>query len=169
MAEHIAEVIFIDMERSEVDTDRSKPEKGMYFFKGDPFVITPDSYKRAETCPDYVYKWCTISFEGRTLKKWIYQGWEFVQHGEDRIFPQGADLDGEGHWSFGDGVLMKMPLERYMNRKAKELRSADEAKKSVRRKLDADIAASDPKLGRGAVLTEEERERFLSDDSIGLP
>ena len=45
MAEHIAEVIFIDMERSEVDEERSKPTKGVYFFKGEPELITPDSYR----------------------------------------------------------------------------------------------------------------------------
>ncbi len=169
MAEHIAEVIFIDTENSEVDEERSKPEKGIYFFKGEPNVITPDSYKRAETCPDFVYKWGRHTEDGRSLNKWIFQyGWDFVIHGEDKIYPQGAQLDAEGHWTFGDGVLMKMPLEKYMKRKARELRAIDEDQKARKKQFNDDVAASDPALGKGAVLSDDELKRYLSDDEIGI-
>lgn len=170
MAEHLGEVRKIDLEKSEIDTDRSKPEQGIYFFRGDPVVITTDSYKRPETCPDYVYQFCTTSFEGRTLKKWIYQlHYDFVQHGEDLIFPEGCELDAEGHWIFGDAVLMKIPLEVYMRRKIKAHKTQDDAKQAVRREFNAQVAASDKKLGKGAVLTEEEIEQYLTDDELGLP
>jgi len=170
MAEHIGEIPFIDMERSEVDEERSKPEKGIYFFKGEPTVITPDSYKRAETCPDFVYKWGRHTEDGRSLNKWIFQyHYDFVTHKEDRIYPQGAQLDAEGHWTFGDGVLMKIPLEVYMKRKARELRSINEDQKARRQQFQADVAAADPKFGKGAVLSDEELKRYLSDEEIGIP
>ena len=165
MAEHIAEVIFIDMERSEIDEERSRPTKGIYFFKGEPELITNDSYKHADTCPDFVYKWGRHTEDGRSLNKWINQyGWDFVNHGEDKIYPQGAQLDADGHWQFGDGVLMKIPLEVYMKRKAREQKAIEDAQKAVRGQFRADVAASDPKLGKGAVLTEEELKQYLSDE-----
>ena len=169
MAEHIAEVIFIDMERSKIDEERSKPAKGIYFFKGEPVVITNESYKHAETCPDFVYKWGRHTEDGRSLNKWIFQyGWDFVTHGEDKIYPQGAQLDAEGHWIFSDGVLMKLPLEVHMKRRARELKAIDDAQKARKRQFNADVAASDPKLGKGAVLSDEELARYLSDDEIGV-
>lgn len=169
MAEHIAEIPFIDMERSEIDEERSKPEKGIYFFKGEPTVITSDSYKRAETCPDFVYKWGRHTLDGRSLNKWIYQyGWDFVTHGEDKIFPQGAQLDAEGHWIFGDGVLMKIPLEKLMQRKAREQKISENQQKAVRSKFRQDVAASDNKLGKGAVMSDEELKQYLSEDKLGI-
>lgn len=169
MAEHIAEVIFIDMERSVIDEERSKPAKGVYFFRGTPTVITNASYKNAETCPDYVYKWGRHTEDGRSLNKWIFQyGYDFVTHGEDKIYPQGAQLDADGHWIFGDGVLMKISLEAYMQRKSRELRSIDEAQKARKRQFNKDIATADERLGAGAVLSDEELKRYLSDDEIGL-
>ena len=50
-----------------------------------------------------------------------------------------------------------------MKRKAREQKAISDAQKAVRSQFRADVAASDKKLGKGAVMPEEELKKYLSD------
>jgi hypothetical protein len=154
MADTLGGVKAIDLERSDVDEGRSNPEKGIYFFNGEPTVISDKSYKDAGTCPPYVFEWVSKEMGGgRRLKHYLYNlHFDFVQNIEDPYFPQGADLDGDGHWTYGDMVWMKCPLELHMERKVKQVRAQDDASKAIHKQFAQNIG----KDSKGSVMSEDE-------------
>jgi len=162
MADTLRDIDIIDMNRSIVDEERSEPENGLYFFK-EKVSITDKSYKDAATCPDDVLKWGVMTEDGRQIRKWrLVYNFDFVVHKEDPYYPEGAELDGEGHWIFGDAILMKCPLELHMQRKQKDLKTAEDSKKAAGRQFRSAVA----KDVRDAAMSEEELEPYLTPKDI---
>lgn len=158
MADTLRDIDIIDMERSVIDEERSEPENGLYFFK-EKVVISDKSYRDAGTCPPDVLKWGTMTEDGRQIRKWrLTYHFDFVVHKEDPYYPEGAELDAEGHWIYGDAVLMKCPLELYMQRKQKDMKRAEDAKKAKGRQFRSAIA----KDAKDAAMSEEETEEYLT-------
>jgi len=158
MADTLKDIDIIDMERSVVDEERSEPENGLYFFK-EKVSITDKSYKDAATCPPDVLKWGRMTEDGRQIRKWrLVFHYDFVVHKEDPYYPEGAELDGEGHWVFGDAILMKCPLDVHMQRKVKDLKTADDNLKAKGRQFRTAVA----KDVKDAAMSEEETEQYLT-------
>ena len=162
MADTLKDIDIIDMERSIIDKERSEPENGLYFFK-EKVSITDKSYKDASTCPPDVLKWGRMTENGGQIRKWrLVYHFDFVVHGEDPYYPEGAELDGEGHWIFGDAILMKCPLELHMERKQKAVKRSEDDLKAKGRAFRMAVE----KDATGAAMSEEETEKYLTPKDI---
>lgn len=158
MADTLKDVKIIDMERSVIDEERSEPENGLYFFK-EKVEITDKSYKDASLCPPDVLKWGTMTPDGRQIRKWrLVFHYDFVVHKEDPYYAEGAELDSEGHWIFGDAILMKCPLDIHMQRKLGDMKKAEDNLKAKGRQFRTAVA----KDVKDAAMSEEETEQYLT-------
>lgn len=118
----------IDKKRSTMDTKRSDPERGLYFFKEgekERFKIRTGSNKLAP----YWYHWIKND-PVRINSVMIRKGYDFVTRDDD-VVPEGVHLNAEGKYQFGDLVLMKCDLGDFLRRK-----------KDIRIRADAGILAT---------------------------
>jgi hypothetical protein len=143
MATHLAEVQFIDLRKSTLDKERSKPEKGIYKFKKE--VIADRGITRN---PNYKHKWGTK----RTAKRFT-QNWEDSYDAEyvginPYIYPKGARLDENGIWTYGDAALMRIPLEKYAEKIKRDKELSDAEAEAVLRKYQRE-------MGKDALSPEE--------------
>ena len=166
MADTLADVKIVDLEHSEIDEERSNPEKGEYFFLGEPVCVSDKSYKDASTCPPFVFKWVSPEIGGgRRIKTFRHNlHFDFVVHGEDPYYPQGADLDADGHWTYSDMVLLKCPLEIHMQRKAKQVKQQLEARKAIRRQFRQNVRQE----AKDAAMTDEEIAEAIGSEDISV-
>ena len=118
---HLGNIPIIDLRKSVIDEKKSKPDQDEYVFKK-KVVIDPRGIVRN---PDYKIKWGSLIRGGQDLSQMRFAfGYDFVTP-EDKIWPEGVKRNSDGHYQFGDAVLMKCPLRTYIE-KIKEDRQAVE-------------------------------------------
>ena len=118
---HLGNIPIIDLRKSVIDEKKSKPDQDEYVFKK-KVTIDPRGIVRN---PDYKIKWGSLIRDGQDLSQMRFAfGYDFVTP-EDKIWPEGVKRNSDGHYQFGDAVLMKCPLRTYIE-KIKEDRQAVE-------------------------------------------
>jgi len=75
--------------------------------------------------PDFKLKWGSFIRDGEDLEGLRMDGWDFVTP-EDQLWPEGARLV-DGQYRFKDMVLLKLPLNSYIEKK-KQLRDKQNRK-----------------------------------------
>ena len=122
----LSDIRIIDLNHSEWDKKTSKPEKGQYEFTKKIYT----NQKMADTTRglDFSYKFKWNTNNEKAIRDWrIKYGFELVTV-KDPSFPEGAELDAEGKWIFGDAVLMKIPLRKYAE---KQMRAEAKSNRAV--------------------------------------
>ncbi len=129
-----AETRVVDLTKSKVDEEKTDLKKYDYYFE-DGGKVYYKLYKDLTKSP-WHFGWCNKDPE--FIKKWRYQlGFDFVFPGKDPYFPECAHLNEENLWEFGDTVMMKQPIEVYIERqierKAQNERRLRSAKQTMRK------------------------------------
>jgi len=119
-----------------------------YKFKKKVYVKKPDDYLKAETMHPYFFHWGRHTADGREVQKWIIKwNYSFLTK-EDEYWPEGVPRNEEGHYQWGDAVLMKISIQDFIAKRKKELKKANEAPTRRMRKFKDSLPkeAQDDKL-----------------------
>lgn len=120
----------LDLKASKVDTEKSTPAN--YVFKGDK------KYYSKRSKPKFITKWCTVPNEKERgvplLKSWEFlYGFTPVKFNDFDYWVEGITPDGSGHCIHGDAILVKIPIEKYVEKvKADRKASVDATVSGVR-------------------------------------
>ena len=113
---------FIDKEKSEIDEKKSNPEKGLYHCVEGKRV--PYRFKLRDGKPaPYWFHWAHNE-PTRISSLKIRKGYIEVTR-DDKIVPEGMIISTQGHYEFGDLVLMRCSLEQYLNRRIYSRKKSD--------------------------------------------
>lgn len=105
-------------------------EKGRYEFKTK--VYTDKRMEDSTGGLDFGYRFKWNRDDERAIRDWrVKFGFELVTM-KDPYLPEGAELDSEGKWVFGDAVLMKITLRKYAE---KQMRSIELSERASQDKL----------------------------------
>jgi len=139
---HLGQIKLIDLKRSEIDKEKSDPKIGKYVFKKKAYTKYPfadDTYK---------YKWNTVDRRPNQIspeEEWkINYKFDYVVVGQDNVWPEGVKPNGEGHYQFGDAILMKCRIEDYIEKRKHEIAKSEKAYKAKRDEYQASLR----KIGR---------------------
>ena len=104
----LGDIKTIDLKNSVVDEKLSKPEDGNYVFKSKRYV----AYNGSGPRPDWWFRWIRHEANNgfREEREARVEGYSYVQSGVDPYWPESVPPDGDGHFVYGDVVLMKRPL-----------------------------------------------------------
>ena len=152
-AERLKDFALINKKRSTLDEKRSDPERGLYFFKEgekERFKIKTGTGKLAP----YWYHWIRND-PVRINSVMIRKGYDFVTQ-EDEVVPEGMNVNAEGHYQYGDLVLMKCALIRYLERRRASRIKSSQAVRTTLNKFKREQSKE------GALL-----EKSLLDDIVG--
>ena len=152
MVDFIHNVKNIDLNRSEWDEKKSDPSKGMYELKHKVYVRDGD-YLQQDTRPPWVFMW--NRYEPRTNYKEV-RDWQIKYQAtfvtlEDPYWPEGVPPDAEGKYVYGDAVLMKIPLEVWMNKRIADSERSERAGKSLKRKFEQTAKAEGAGISEDAI------------------
>ena len=127
-----AETRIVDLTKSKVDEEKTNLKKFDYYFEEGGKVYYR-LYKDLTKSP-WHFGWCNKDPE--FIKKWRYQlGFDFVFPGKDPYFPECAHLNEENLWEFGDTVMMKLPIETYIERQIERKVQNERRLKSAKRTM----------------------------------
>jgi len=159
----LREIKIVDLKRSQLDEKKSSKSKGIYaFVPGGKKYVNRDSL----VADNVFFSWCQYNERDgfRMLNEWrVKYGYEPVKNGEDPYWPEGALMNPEGYWTYGDLVLVRAPLDREMARRERDVKIAgadkkpSEAGKDRLRALAKSINAIEP----GAGVDPDEMEHLL--------
>ncbi len=124
----------VDLTKSVVNEEKSKidPKKHQYDYHFDDKVYYR-KYKDLKKSP-WHFAWCNQ--DDQFIKKWRYQmGYDFVYPDKDPYFPELAYVNENGYWEFGDTVLMKCSIEKYVERQVERAIQNKRRTEGSRRKL----------------------------------
>jgi len=114
------DIKIIDVKRSEFDKEKSDPAKGKFVWKKKVFI----SYKSPETRPHFKFSW-------NRNHEWAIADWQnkwpgcsFVEP-QDNYVPIGLTPNADNHYTFKDVVLMKIPIEEYVNQRKAEIMESE--------------------------------------------
>jgi hypothetical protein len=140
----VGKILFVAPGFSELDKERSRPEEGIFVWKRKRVISYKDDMVRPEHKlkfqPNKPYHLATL----------LSSGWDFVNL-SDPYVPQGAILNAEKHWQFGDMVLMKCRLEDYLDYREDALQRSERAGKARKDKF-----AAEAKLAGAVAISEDE-------------
>ena len=153
LQERLKDFALIDKKKSEIDEKRSNPEKGLYFFK-DGQKVRYKILTGSNRLGPYWYHWIRND-PNRINRVMITKGYDFVTK-EDNVIPEGIHLNVEGHYQYGDLVLMKCSLTRYLQRKIVS-----------RKRSDTDMKATLAKFKKSQAVSEAQLDKKLLDDIVG--
>jgi hypothetical protein len=116
----LGDIKIIDLNASVVDDKLSKPSGGDYVFKSKRYV----DYKGTGGRPDYWFRWIRHEQNNqfREERDAGFEGYTYVQSGVDPYWPESVPPDGEGHYIYGDVVLMKRPLMKELDARIENAR-----------------------------------------------
>lgn len=152
LQERIKDFAFIDKRKSKIDSKKSNPELGLFFFDSDKKV----KYKIKDSgkVSDYWYHWIHKE-EYRISSVRAVRGYDFVTKDDD-VVPEGLKVNTEGHYQIGDLILMKCPLEQFLKRKL-----------AARARSQADLQATLNKFKSSTRTEGADMEESMINDLLG--
>ena len=135
MPDTLNDVKIVDLRRSELDKRNSDIDKNIYKFKKKVYVQHPEDYLKTETRHPYFFHWGRMTADGRAIETWRNRwNYDFLTK-EDSYWPEGVRRNEEGHYQWGDAVLMKIPIRDFIKKRKQELRKANQAPVVAMRKF----------------------------------
>ena len=138
---------FIDRKTSKLDEKRSNPEKGIYICNAGDEVKYNLRDPKTGKHSDWWFRWAENSPKRISILM-STKGYDFV-HKTDDIVPLGMPTDAEGHYIFGDLVLMKRPLESYLMEQQARMNRGKGKPKAILDKFRSDSKKSGVNLPDG--------------------
>jgi len=157
---HFYKTHIVDLRRSEWDKQKSDPSSGKFVFTGKKVYVRNEDYLKKGIRHKYRLEWVQYDPQGglTMLKTYQYQlGADFVVAGKDPYWPEGLEPDAEGHYRFMDTVLMKIPLDRWTEKRKREIDRANREADNVRRAFKRRVSEAD----RRAVIDEEDLYKII--------
>ncbi len=140
------EIKIVDMAKSTIDPKLSNPDKGKYVFLKKVFTESLHSSEHTH------FTWCRYEPRNgyRELREYeVKFGYTPVTNKVDQYYPEGMTPNAEGHYVYGDLILVKCPL-------IDHLETLDRNEKFARGAKDAKMKAFEGQLKReGGALTDE--------------
>lgn len=116
----LGNVKVVDLKNSVVDEKLSDAKNGNYVFKTKKYI---DYMGRADR-PAWWFRWIRHEPSNglREEREAKIEGYSYVQHGVDPYWPESIPPDADGHFVYGDVVLMKRPLVKELDARIENLR-----------------------------------------------
>jgi len=132
------DVKYIDMQRSVIDKEKSNEERGIYKFKSKKYFDKDGTEGRM---PEFVLKWQINDPE--EISRWEAQfGAECVTK-NDTVYPEPLKTNADGHYQVGDVVLMKIPIDNWLEHQKRTQRTSKRAVKSKLRGFQREAKRAD--------------------------
>lgn len=117
---------------------------GRFKFKKKVYVAYRDKVYR----PKFYLQWNRD--DSHDIRNWEAQwGYELVVAGKDPFWPEGIKPNKEGHFTFGDAILMKIPFLKYLIKRVEAISLSERGLDDRLEKFKADVE------GSGGVVPEE--------------
>ena len=149
---YLHEIKFVDLKHSKWDKQKSNPKKGKYVWIDKKYV----SYADKGTHPGYLFRWNRN--DPKDISDWEVK-WRFslVNVSEKLVYPEGgAQIDAEGHYTFGDCILMKITPEDYFAKRRPEIEQSERAASNLYKRF-----ASQVKQDTKRYLPGEDAEKMV--------
>ena len=146
----LSDVKIIDLRRSKINKEKSDRKSGRIVFEPKGMVeLTKNDYKNSKTRPQHVLSWNRS--DPAAVQEWeIKYGAEFVTP-SDPYFPYGAGVElKDGKYYYREMVLVKIPLERHLERKREEMKRTNIPLENMNKRFQKEMES------RGAGLKEED-------------
>ena len=129
----LKDIKLIDLKRSKIDKKNSDPDKGIYRFEPNGKVYV--SWKDPATRPPHYVKWNRN--DPRDIERWRSL-WNYSEvTAKDPYWPEGIKVNEAGYYVYQtDMILMKCPLEDYVNKRKREIEKSELAVASKRREYE---------------------------------
>jgi len=153
----------VDLTRSDWDKTKSDRKKGKYVFTGKKTYIIDKNYKAASLRPDHKLKWCTVTPGMMLCKAWeLNYNFSYVMY-NDPYWPEPIEPNADGHYVYGDAILMKCPIADYAAKVQRERLASAKAVVGTKQKFKNDTKRTD--MG-DASLSDGRAEDLLGIDSV---
>ena len=106
---YISDIKIVDLSFSKWDEKKSNPQDGEYEFDEKVYI---DMYGNKESRPPWFFTWCRYSPQNnyREFREWKVTGYTAVNVDEDKYWPEPLPPNENGHYVFGDVILVKRKL-----------------------------------------------------------
>ncbi len=133
----------VDLKRSDWDQKTSKPEKGWYVFRNKVYLKKTD-YDDSAIRPEFVYKWVGYDEDSETdgVRRYMYKMGAQPVSTSDPIWPETLCPNAEGNYVFQDAMLIKIPLEKYVEVSYAERTRNNDGYKIAKRQFDSETKAA---------------------------
>ena len=131
----LSDIKFVDLNHSIIDKGKSDPQKGKYVFKKKVYV----GYRNSAFCPRHYVQWNRYyaGDDYKDIRDWqIKWNYSFVTI-KDPYWPEGLKPDNNDQYRYGDLILMKCPIEDYVEKRMKEIKKSNIAAANDLRKFEA--------------------------------
>jgi len=145
----------VDLKRSVIDEEKSKPDSNRYVFKEKRYV------NRDTLCEDNVwFCWCHYNPKDGLwmFESWKLDGWEPVIVKEDKYLVEGASTSGDGYWHYKDVVLMKCKWEDEIKRREENDKMSRGGGKARLKAFARDMDMLEPQFTQGAGVDPDEMD-----------
>ena len=142
----------VDLRRSKWDKERSKPDKGIYFFEPNGKVyLRFDDYKDSATRPNFAYRWVAYHKHDdfKSMRTWAFKwGAEPVKASDPltEVWPESLAPDTEGNYHYEDLILMRIPTERWADKLETDAKYYDDARTNLDKKFRAEARAENAEV-----------------------
>lgn len=148
----LKDIKVVDMKKSVIDEQRSDVEKQKFTFKKKVYSKYPFASEK------YKFKWGRHTERGEAIEEWIYLFNASFVTAKDGFWPEPpAHLNSEGHFQFGDAVLMKIPIRDYIAKMKASMGKSSKKSQALKRQFQRDIG----KLDKGAVMSDDQLAKEL--------
>jgi hypothetical protein len=131
----IKDIRIVDMRKSKIDVKKSHPERDEYVFIEKVYLpLRPN--KMLSRNPDYKLKWGKKGSSQTMFADWGQAFGATPVIPEDNLWPEGLRRDENGHYSFKDTVLVKIPLDKYLDKREKDIQASDRKQAGIRKQLE---------------------------------
>ena len=153
---------WVDLQRSDIDWDKSKPEEGFYEFEEKHYV----SFQRQQSRPDHWLTWVRYYPDRREFDEFHYlrsTGYLPVKVGDELYWPEGLMPDENGYYTVGDLILVQYPLLRYVTEQIEMEAITSKGGKAKLEEIESQIAA------KGGRLPDEVANQFFEGREVKPP
>jgi hypothetical protein len=156
----LQEINIVDLKNSKWDREKSDPTKGKYVFlpnKKRYIDYRGDSGAR----PPFKFIWNRYNPYSQPPYKDIAEWqakWkcELVKASDEDYWPEGVMPNQDGAYTNGDVILMKMPLEEYLQKRKREIMMSEQAPKRIMAQFKSEARSV------GLELKDEDLEKALA-------
>ena len=136
----------VDLRRSDVNWEMSDPKKGKYTFRdGKKVYLRFDDYKDSATRPSWKYQWVAYDDKDdfRNFNNWKMKfNAEPVMAGRTaEIWPEPLTPTVEGHYRYMDLILMRVPLDLWIDKLEDDRKLYDKAREGLDKKFRSEAKA----------------------------
>jgi len=147
---YLSDIKIVDLNRSEIDEEKSDRKKGKFKFKKKVYFKQSD-YLDGAVRPQHIIKHVGYEGENAVSSFMTYQRlWQAeLLTTDDPYWPEPLPADANGHYPFQDGIFVKIPIEVWVEKHHEDIKRYDEGHKLVDRRFESEKRAMQAQLRDG--------------------